>query len=334
MSFIKYLLNWFIIPPLLLKVSRQLRTQKAFQHKYLTPLLQDCLKNNDGSISKADIRKIEKYYGLAVPAVLGEAYAVLRGKPMTERERKAATFLGATTGLFDDFFENRDMEDAYIRNLYNLPEDYRGNNDNERLANQCWLIALGNSAAADTLKYYAGKVHEAQIESRKQVGNGLTHKELQQITDDKGGYSVLFYRSLFDDKMPEWDEQIFYRAGALLQLENDLFDVYKDREDRIQTLVTTEIKIAELRTLYLHGWATLKKDLQKSPYDERQKVDFLKILAAIVSRGFVCLDMLAKLEKENMGHFDPSAFTRKQLICDMEKPVNLLKTLHYFAKIR
>lgn len=333
MPFLRYINNWFLVPFLLVRVMQQLRHQKRFMATHLYPVLAG-FERHDGTLGNNDLRKIKQYYGLAVPAILGEAYAVLRGKPMTCKERKAATFLGATTGLFDDFFENRDMEDAYISNLYNLPEVYNGKNDNERLANKCWLLALQHAASGDTLKYYAGKVHEAQIESRKQVGNRLSPKELQQITDDKGGYSVLFYRSLFDEKMPEYDEKIFYRAGALLQLENDLFDVYKDREDQIQTLATTGIKIADLRTLYLQQWSALKQDLLQSPYTKRKQGAFLKILAAIVSRGFVCLDMLAKREQENNGVFDPAAFTRKQLICDMEKPVNLLKTLHYFAKIR
>jgi hypothetical protein len=57
------------------------------------------------------------------------------------------------------------------------------------------------------------------------------------------------------------------------------------------------------------------------------------MLAAIVSRGFVCLHMLQEREKQNNGNFNPGAFTRKQLICDMEKPINLLRTLHHYARI-
>ena len=319
-------------PFLLYKVRKQLRTQKHFMQQYLQPVLAT-FEKNDGSISETDIRKIKRYYGLAVPAILGEAYASLRGKPMTDKERMATTFLGATTGLFDDFFENRDMGDDYIRNLISNPDVYTGNNDNERLANRCWILALENAVSKSTLTSYASKVHDAQIASRKQTGQPLPPEIIRHITDEKGGYSVLFYRSVFSKKTPSRDEEIFYQAGALLQFENDLFDVYKDAQDDIQTLVTTCRNILPLRQIYLQQWETLKMSISKSPYLPNQQKAFCKIIGAIVSRGLVCLDMLAQREQENNGVFDASIFSRKQLICDMEKPKNLLKTLHYFAKL-
>jgi len=41
---------------------------------------------------------------------------------------------------------------------------------------------------------------------------------------------------------------------------------------------------------------------------------------------------LEKNEKKTHQHFYPEKYKRKDLICDLEKPVNILKTIHYFAK--
>jgi len=314
-------------------VYRKLNTQKAFLHQELGPFLQETMLDNDGSLTEADAAKMLRYYGLAVPGILGEAFAALRCSSLSEKERRGCTWLGATTGLFDDFFENTSLDDGYIELLYRQPAMYTGNNSNEKLANHCWLLALKHCANADLLTDMAGMVHRSQSESRLQKNNNPGKEALRRITFDKGGYSVLFYMSFFYREIPPADENLFYHAGALLQLENDLFDVYKDHQGHITTLVTGGMKIAPLRTIYLDFWAKTKQYLNETSYSPAGKKQFLKILCGLVSRGLVCLDMLQQRENENHGNFDPAVFTRKQLICDMEKPVNLLRTMHYYAKI-
>lgn len=297
------------------------------------PLVQDMYENGDGSISEEDVRKIEKYYGLAVPAILGEAYTALREQPLTYAERKTATYLGATTGLFDDFFERTNLSDAYIAGLYQLPESNTGQNDNERLANICWLHALSGCYNPDLLKACALKVHEAQIMSRAQKVGQPSKDEMLKITKEKGGYSVVFYMAMFYVAFPAEDEKLFYNVGALLQLENDLFDVYKDHRDGISTLVTKADSIANLRKLYSSKWQQVKTYIDKTAFSAKGKRRFRCIIGALVSRGFVCLDMLAERENQNKGKFTPDAFTRKELICDMEKPLNMLKSMHYYAAL-
>jgi len=311
----------------------QLNTQKTFMQTELNPFLQQTLIQNDGTINDADIKKIKKYYGLAVPGVLGEAFAALRNCPLAENERRGCTWLGATTGLFDDFFENTALPDAYIESLYRHPRIFTGNNSNEKLANHCWQLALNHCVNNDLLTDMAAMVHRSQSDSRLQKAKHPGEEALRRITFDKGGFSVLFYMSFFYQNMPNADEKLFYNAGALLQLENDLFDVYKDHGDHIVTLVTGGMKIASIRKIYLEQWAKTKQSLSETSFTQSGKRHFLKILCGLVSRGLVCLDMLQKRENENNGFFDPAVFARKQLICDMEKPVNLLRTMHYYAKM-
>lgn len=301
--------------------------------QHLAPHLTKLKEHNDGSIDATDIRKIEKYYGLAVPAILGEAYATLRNSGLTQRERLACTFMGATTGLFDDFYDKKLLPDDYIKNLYTKPHQYCGQNDNERLFNLCVITALENAADKEILMENAGRVHAAQMASRLQTDNTLSQEAIQQITFDKGGYSVVFYMSVFQQQMPRADLKLFYNAGALLQLENDIFDVYKDSVAGVQTLVTRASHIKPLRVLYTEMWEKVKSLVFATGYEKEAKAAFLSMVGAIVSRGFVCLSMLEQREKENNNIFQPSAFSRKQLICDMEKPVNLLRTMHYYAKI-
>jgi hypothetical protein len=333
MNYFKYLYRFTDIPPLLWRVKSRLGRQRDFLNSVaMTGIMKHC-ENQDGTIDEEDLKKIEKYYGLAVPAILGEAYADLRGKPLSERERTAATFLGASTGLFDDFFDKKELTDEYVKNLYTYPETFTGQNSNEQLCNYCWTQALTFATSKSLLLKFAAKVHEAQIESRKQVSADVAPHVIREITFDKGGFSVIFYLALFYDKIPYEDEYLFYNVGALLQLENDLFDVYKDSRANINTLVTMGEDMELVYALYADQWKKVCLLIKETAYPAKGKKAFASLLAALVSRGFVCLQMLQKRQKENNGKFDPHAFSRKQLICDMEKPINLIRTIGYYGYI-
>jgi len=67
-------------------------------------------------------------------------------------------------------------------------------------------------------------------------------------------------------------------------------------------------------------------------YPENQVKKFLERVMPVINRGFVCLDQYQRLEKNSGGAFDTSSYTRKQLICDMEKPGNFLRTIQYQLK--
>lgn len=332
MQIIRYLSNVLHIPGMALRVLAQLHKQNQFMQKELNPFLQTYLSTNDGTIDSEDIRKIEKYYGLAVPAILGEAFAHLRGEPLTDKERLAATFLGASTGLYDDLFDKKELPEDYIDHMFHHTKSIKPQDSFEDMLIAAWTTTQDLSASRQLLAHFAIIIHKIQIKTKQQQTGNLPMDTIKQLTFDKGGYSVLLYMALFYKTMPLPDEKLFYETGALLQLENDIFDVYKDSKAQIKTWVTHGGDIAVIRTDYEKRWLALKKIIDQTNHPAKGKKAFLGIICAIVSRGFVCLDMLEQRQKENGGTFNPTDFERKQLICDMEKPYNMLKSIHYFCK--
>jgi hypothetical protein len=117
-----------------------------------------------------------------------------------------------------------------------------------------------------------------------------------------------------------------------MQLENDIFDIYKDHLDGIKTLATTETKIDNLRNFYRSLLEDVLLAADKTTFPEKNKKKFIDIILMIICRGFVCLDMLEKNEKRSNNVFTINNYGRKDLICDMEKPLNILKTVDYFAR--
>jgi hypothetical protein len=327
-----YIRNLLIFPVIKSKLSSYLKTQKRNVLTTLNPYIEESKKSNDNSLDDLDFKKMTNYYGLAVPVMVGESFCILRGKKMTKGERLALTCLGGLTGLFDDFFDRKDMPVDYIKNLLEYPHKLTGENSNEKLILTLYLKVLENLSDPERLKRYSIKVFNAQVLSKKQRGTGLTGKEIENITFQKGGSSVLFYRCAFTEELGEVEEKLFFKLGSIWQIENDLLDVHKDDKACIKTLVTTENKIKNLRKKYVLLIDEFVALLLQTHYSTSNKRRFLDTVLLYISIGFVALDLLEKNESKTGDIFMLEKYQRKDLICDIEKPVNIIKIIHYFSK--
>ena len=142
----------------------------------------------------------------------------------------------------------------------------------------------------------------------------------------------MFYRTAFDTLPTKGEEDALFQLGSVMQLENDIFDIYKDFKSGIATLPTTLIKVNELYSLYKQQINYFVELCYSMDYPHKQIVKFLDRVMPVLNRGFVCLDNYKYLKNNNKGIFDISSFTRKQLICDMEKLGNFFKTIKYQLK--
>jgi len=325
-----HLNNFFKSVNYFIDVSNHLKRQEKFMQSQLSPLLETFRNQNDGSLDDEDFKKI-KLYGQAIPAVLGEAFCELRGKKMTDKERWSITCLGAITGLFDDLFDRKNLSTEYVKYLLEHPSENEATNLNEKLLVRLYTLGLENSDKPEIIKRYALKVYEAQILSLQQENDGLNEDELKKITFEKGGVSMPLYRCGFEGEINELEYNLLYNLGAIGQLENDIFDVYKDDKSGVRTLVTTAKDINHLRQIYENQIDNILKLIDATSFLPKNKLKFKHFTALVVCSGLVCLDMLQELSKKNGSVFQPEIYERKYLICDMQRPSNVLKVLNYAA---
>ncbi len=322
--------KYFGLGQSILAVIFQLRKQRKFLSDEISPQLAHATKSNDGTLSETDLKKITHYYGWAVPAILGEAFCMLRGSKMSEKERRASTCQGAMTGLFDDFFDKDYMEDEKVKAKITTVKSCDLQQSNERLFNVFYESALENVPDRSRMQQALLAVHNAQVKSKKQVDPSLSLKEIQAITEEKGGTSLLFYRTAFLPLPCDKEISLLFHLGATMQLANDIFDVYKDRENNIRTLMTEATKVDTVRNLLTERLQYAYKEAYMLPYHRLGIRKFLNnISIGIFSRSFVCLDHLEKNEKITGDHFDVNAYTRAQLICDMDTKKNMLRSAAY-----
>ena len=310
-------------------VRQNFRKQEEFIRKTVAVDIREIKKLNDGTLSGKDFNKIFSYYGLAVPAVTGEGYCLLRGKEMSRSERDRLTYMGALTGLFDDFFDEKEIPEIHIREMINNPGLSLANNSYEELFLSFYLKVL-DSSGSETVKELLNSVCDAQVRSKMQKDPGISKEDIESITLEKGGASLLFYRCAFTEEPDESEYNMLYRLGGLGQLENDIFDIFKDYHARIRTLATTAKRISELRSFYISIMKDVYRMLDQTTHPRKNRKRFARLVSLISSRGLVCLDHLQKQEARSKDIFDPASYSREKLICDMEKPLNRLKLLRYY----
>jgi len=326
--------NVLRLPGTLYSLLHNISVQEKFLQKHIYPRLDAARKINDGSLDEEDFKKITQYYGLAVPAILGEAICLLRGFKMSERERTALTYQGAMTGLFDDFFDKRGLADDTVKTLIERPQELTGNNESEKLFLEFYSKFFQTAADFSLSLKYQRKVYEVQIESRKQAIPGLNHDELLDITIKKGGMSVLFYRSVMAHPFLPGEEEALYKMGGLMQFGNDVFDIYKDRNSNICTIPTTTKKINDLRSLFKSVMHESFAFAHRSGYQEKKVKRFLHYVSmCLCSRCFVFFDQLEKKERSTNGVFALQEYSRDDLVCDMEKASNKWKTIAHYSKM-
>jgi hypothetical protein len=254
---------------------------------------------------------------------------------MTEKERLALTYQGAATGLFDDFFDKQGTPQEALNMLLEKPNEIIGKNSVENLFLHFYRKSIEYAEEPGLMLSYVQKVYEAQLESKKQASTGLTPDQILQITLNKGGVSVLFYRSAMYYPFIRVEEEALYKMGGLMQLGNDVFDIYKDVAKGIQTPVTTAKTVNEIRTLFKEQMKESFEVLAKTGYEPHNIKRSLRLVAmSLCSRCFVFFDQLEEAEKTTGGVFMPEKYSRTQLVCDMEKASNKRKTIQQFMKIR
>ena len=307
--------------------------QKNFIKKNITLQLTGAQNIADGSLDEKDFKKITGYYGLAVPAVLGEAFCALRGEPMTDKERMASTCQGAMTGLGDDFFDRQRLSEQGVKDFIERPEMFNGNSASEKLFLNFYKTALSNAPQPSLMQQQIYKVFYAQLLSKQQDAPGLSYEVMKDITILKGAESLLYYRTAFEHPLKNGEQKMLYCLGGLMQLSNDIFDVYKDWQSGVSTLVTTATKIKALRFYYTALLQVGTRAAFRSGYKKKNVRKFLGIInLGIFSRCYVCLDQLEGLEKKSGGIFDLKTYSRKNLICDMDTAGNKWKSLGYLFK--
>lgn len=318
----RYLINTYKILRQILRLKTLLSSQRNYARKLLAM---------DSAFSETPTYKRAIRYASYIPVFIGHPYTLLRNKKLTTTELELLTLLGAMTALFDDIFDTEPTEHSRLLNLIDNPISSASNSETENMLVEIYNKALKLTPNKLQITDLAKKIHHAQVDSLKQKRADLALSELETITYNKGGYSMQLYRAALNEPFSMIDTKLYFKIGAIGQLENDIFDLHSDLIAGIHTLATQTKSIETLKHNYNHLKEEIFCLLDQLNYSKKQKNLFKLNLKLIIERGNVALNFYERSTNSSSNKFEPHKLSKKQLICDMEKPINILKLIRYAA---
>lgn len=319
---IRYILNTY-------KITKQtiLFHQLA---KHQTVYAIDLLSEYKSQIPTSSYKRALKYAKF-IPVFIGHTYTKLYNVGLDQSELERITLLGALTALFDDLFDNNNYDYSKINTLLQNPVELPQHTEFENTLIAIYNRVRNTSVNNDLIAELAFKIQHAQIESTKQQNSNLSKQELTAITYNKGGYSMQLYRAAFNRPCSPLEMQLFYKIGAIGQLENDIFDIYTDINDGIHTLATETTSIHELSIIYNDLKNEIFTLIDQLNLPKTNLNQFKLIIKLITERGNIALSYYSQSVKNSPENSYPLKLSKSQLTCDMEKPINILKLIHYTA---
>jgi len=309
---------------LVVKTVFKLKNQQTFIRLNLLPVIKKYQK--DKELSEYDLYKMVHYYSLGVVVMLGDYFCILRGNKLSSKERKGLTYMAAISTMYDDFFDELNLEKSVIEKMTYSPEDFKPRNGREKLFNELTLQALEHIGLRSLLDSTRKELLEVQWLTKEQnVKDRFTWQELKGNTMNKGGWSFLFYRSALGNEISEEEKAIVFQIGGLLQYSNDIFDVYKDKEDGIYTQANSEEDIEKVVEDFTLEMSKTFDMCKSSSYPSSIIDNLLQSLFLLCARNMVCLHQFQEVQKKHGGVFKVNELSRQELVCDMEKTSNLLR---------
>lgn len=312
-------------------LQQRLQQQQHFNKQWLIPYLNSLEQKCSGRFNPAQYKKMVQYYALFVPVIFCGSYRKLEGKPFCPKERMRATLLGVMTPLYDDFFDESRMDADRLHMITCSPQHFAASTFEEKVFCLLHQQMRREVPSPDAYMQNFKKVLHSQLQSLKQFDPHTSATILMQITYQKSVDALqLFWQVL--EPAPAWFEKLMYPAAGLMQLANDLFDVYKDIPAKMYTPANAQPDFEQMEVLFLKEAALFNHKIYQLPYAARNKEYFLFTMQCIIARGFVALQHLKKTWKKYNNDPHVSQLSRAELVCDMQHPLNLIKWFWYTKK--
>lgn len=275
-----------------------------------------------GRFNDATRKKIAVSHGIYNPMIC-DAFTRLHGRVTNDGERKRLIHYFICSSVFDDFTDYPTISDELLLDISFNPENYQPQTFAEQVFRQSHLLLKNYVTDKQGYEQIARALYKAQLFSRQQQQGSLPPDTIREITFTKGGYAVLLCRHYLDVPATAAEDACWYRIGTIIQLTNDLFDIYKDLQENVATLPNSITNAYAFEAFFLEQVNDMKKLIGELPYSRKRKQTFSLAMAGIYSFGLIALEQLKNLQGDALQLPDLRSLPRKALIVDMEKTINL-----------
>ncbi len=295
-----------------------IRADWYFKHKTTEAL---AIPHPETLNSKEQRRLQHYFYGTTYLSVI---FCSLRGSLRNTQEYYLFSNLSALAYFFDDLSdEYRKSDDSDIVWKDN-PEQYGKKADQRGLA-QHFLNNMYQgleSRHVPLFKNYMHRVFNIETSGRQQQQAALHLSKALDITAEKGGCSVLLFRTALQHSISVKEEQALFQFGLFIQLCDDIFDFWFDIQDQTETVATLLLqqgKATELNDIFKAQYTHLCTLLLETEYPKHRVKVAIRVIHYLASITALCLSHYEHLQSQ---HPDLSILSRKTLVVDMERWLN------------
>lgn len=292
-------------------------------------LLQQLEAQFGGRMPEEARRKVIVSYSIYQPMII-DAFTALRGREATAEEKERLILYFICSGAFDDFVDRNELSAEDLDTISFSPEKFQPRRIEEQFFLHCHLALRNYVRDPSAYNEAARGLFRAQVDSARQSEPApMTEDELLRITLEKGGYAVLLCHFYLNHDASEAERDCWYRIGGIIQLTNDLFDIWKDLQADVQTLPNRMRDAHAFHAFFTRKVEEIRTVIAGLPVPEARKRAFLLNMMAICSFSNMAICQLRNIQQQQSRLPDLNSLPRKALIVDMEKPANIWHCMRF-----
>ncbi len=286
----------------------------------------------NGKFAPTTFKKSKKFQGIQ-QFIINDSFTNFEDRTTNTKERENNKLYFILASLYDDLMDENIVSQAVLNEMFLNPENAKPKSFSEVVLIDTHLKLLNLVQNKEAYQKVLNNIHQAQIDSLEQLKNDISLESILSITERKGGYSLLMCRHYIQMSANEVIDNCWYQLGGLIQMTNDLYDIYKDTMAGIHTFANTQNEFDKIRDQYVSQVHKYKLSIEKLAYDDSKKLKFQIKLSLIPALGYVALENLKQLQGKADKLKPFKEYARKDLIVDMEKVSNILKLFKYSYQI-
>jgi hypothetical protein len=316
---------------ILLLILKAAFTLKKSAQETVT-IMKDLEQKHQGKFDPSAIKKAARFQGVQ-QVFINDAFTQLVDRDSNSFESTSNKLYFTLTGLYDDIIDQQLIDEKTLNQLFEDPTLTQTDLFETKVLVDVHLNLLNRVKNISDYKSILTNVHQAQKDSLQQINTQIDKNALLDITLRKGGYSLLMCKQYIDLPNSKELDQCWYYLGGVIQITNDLFDIYKDLQEGIQTIPNTTKNLNDIEIVYNQLVHNFIQSLHQLPF-EKSKIDILKIkLSPIPAFGYIAIQNLSNIQGQQNTLPDLNKIPRKDLIIDMEKTVNRIKLIQEAYKV-
>jgi hypothetical protein len=271
-----------------------------------------------GGLSAAAGRRVLHYARLA-PTLAALNVRLLLGRGLSGSERANLLIISALAPLYDDFFDQKNASPARLRALLRGEGGLGAMDAEEQLVADFAGILRAGMPRFPQFLVLSERVFEAQLAAKRQELGGLSRAELRAIAFDKGGFGARLFATLLARESVPGEAEVLHQLGGMVQLVDDVFDVWADVQAGVQTLATSSGDARAMWDFFDAELARLFELCGHLALPEGRIRRFLAFQLLFFSLAAVCLRQHLELQERAGGRFEPARHSRRDLVCDMAR---------------